>query len=201
MDFEYSTENTYLQIVKMKDDDENGGWGAVIKRSLLPSQFYVIEKKPEVASSLYYSLVEPTAVYTLTTSAQKFLLELILSKVESEDDNLSNKKSKKHSQLGGFNAGDLCKKINILENRPMWIDDSEIQSVTRLCEKCRQMKEEHHIQFAVIDDFLNLPTPQSVLQGMDAPDAAYKQLCLLAKELEIVVIALLDPSVYHSDKE
>lgn len=198
---EYSTEITNLQIVKMKDDNENGGWGAVIKCSLLPSQFYVIEKKPEVASSFYHSLVEPTAVYTLTKSAQKFLLELILSKVESEDDNLSDKKRRKHPQLGGFNVGDLCKKINNLENRPLWIDDSEIQSVTQLCDKCRKMKEEHHIQFAVIDDFIHLPTPQSVLEGLEAPDAAYKQLCQLAKELDIIVVALLDPSVYHSDKE
>lgn len=198
---EYTTEITNVQIVKMKDDNKNGSWGDALKCSLTPSQFYVIEKKPAVAFSFYLSLVEPTAVYTLTTSAQKFLLELVLSKVESGDGCLSDKKRMKQVQLGGYNAGDLSKKINILENRPMWIDDSEIQSVTELCEKCRRMKEEHQIQFVVIDDFLNLPTPQSVLEGMEAPDAAYKQLCLLAKELDIVVVGLLDSSVYHSNKE
>ena len=198
---EYTTENITFQIFRMKDDIGNGGWGAALKRSLTPSQFYVIKKKPDVAFSFYLSLVEPTAVYTLTMSAQKFLLELVLSKVESEEGCLSDKKRKKHVQLGGFNAGELCKKINIIEKRPMWIDDSEIQSVTVLCEKCRRMKEEHHIQFVVIDDFLHLPTPQSVLEGMEAPDAAYKQLCLLAKELDIVVVGLLDPSVYQSDEE
>ena len=50
---EYTTENTYLQIVRMKDDNENGGLGAALKRSLAPSQFYVIEKTPEIASSFY----------------------------------------------------------------------------------------------------------------------------------------------------
>ena len=74
----------------------------------------------------------------------------------------------------------------------MWIDDSEIQSITELCEKCRRMKKERHIQYVVIDDFLNAPIPQSVLEGLEAPDANYKQLSQLAKELDIVVVALLE---------
>lgn len=197
---EYTTENTYLQIVKMKDDRENGSMGAAIKRCLVPSQFYIIEKKPEMTYSFYYSLVEPSVVYTPTKSAPKFLMELVLSKVESLDGSLIDKKRRKHTQTGGFNVDDLYKKINVLENRPMWIDDSEIQSVTALCEKCRRMKEERHIQFAVIDDFMYLPIPESVLKGLDAPDTAYRQLCQLAKELDIAVVALLDSSVFHPDK-
>jgi len=197
---EYTTENTYLQIVKLKDDREIESIGAAIKRCLVPSQFYVIEKKPEMAYSFYNSLVEPSAVYTLTKSAPKFLMELLLSKVESLDGYLSDKKRRKPVQTGGYNVDDLCKKITVLENRPMWIDDSEIQSVTTLCEKCRRMKEKRHIQFAVIDDFMHLPIPESVLKGMEAPDAAYRQLCQLAKELDIVVVALLDSSIFHPEK-
>ena len=198
---EYTTENTYLQIVRMKGDYTNGDWGAVIKRSLIPSQFYVLEKKPEVTSSFYFSLVEPSAVFTHTKSAPKFLMELLLSKVESFDEDLFEKKKIKPSQIGGIIMDDLNMKIKLLENRPMWIDDSKIQSVTEFCIKCRRMKEERHIQFAVIDDFLNMPVPESVQRGLEAPDAAYKQLCQLAKELDIVVVALLDSSLYHYNKE
>ena len=198
---EYTTESTNLQIVKMKDDNENGDWGAVIKRNLMPSQFYVIEKKPEIASSFYYSLVEPSAVFTLTKSASKFLMELLLSKAVSFNESFfDDKKRMKPSQIGSFLMDDLNMKINVLENRPMWIDDSEIQSVTEFCMKCRRLKEEHHIQFAVIDDFINLPTPKSVLEGWAEPDTVYKQLCQLAKELDIVVVALLDSSIFHPDK-
>ena len=174
---ENTTENAILQIVRIKDDYTNGDLGAIIKHGLMPSQFYVIEKKPKAASSFYLSLVEPTIVFTLTSSAQKHLLELLLSEIKSFDE------------------------IHLLGNRSMWIDDSEIQSVTELCANCRQMKEEHHIQFVVIDDFQHLPSSQSVLEGSEVPDAAYEQLCQLAKELDIVVVALLAPSVYHSDDE
>lgn len=187
-----TTEITNLQIVRMKDYDENGGWGAAIKQSLMPSQFYVIEKKPEIVSSLYYSLVEPSTVFTLTKSAPIFLLEILLLRVEPLDEDLSKQKRRERAQTGGYNVDDLCRQINVLENRPMWIDDSEIQSITELCEKCRRMKEERHIQFVVIDDFLHVPIPQSVREGMEAPDAVNKQLCQLAKELNIVVVALLE---------
>lgn len=189
---EYATEITNLQIVRMKDDCENGCWGAAIKQSLMPSQFYIIEKKPETISSLYFSLVEPSTVFTLTKSAPIFLLELLLLRVEPLDEELSKKKRRERAQMGGFNVDDLCMQINVLENRPMWIDDSEIQSVTELCEKCRRMKEERHIQFVVIDDFMHLPIPESVLKGLEEPDTVNKQLCQLAKELDIVVVALLE---------
>lgn len=192
MDYTNKTEITTLRMVKLKDDNEQGGWGAVIKRSLTPGQFFVMEKKPEIASSFYYSLVEPTIVFTLTKNAPIFLLELLLLRVEPLDEDLSKKKRMERAQTGGFNVDDLCKQINVLENRPMWIDDSEIQSITELCEKCRQMKKERHIEYVVIDDFLGVPIPQSVLEGMEAPDANYKQLCQLAKELDIVVVALLE---------
>lgn len=192
MEYTNKTEITNLQIVKMKDDTEKGGWGAVIKRSLTPGQFFVMEKKPEIASSFYYSLVEPTIVFTLTKSAPIFLLELLLLRVEPLDEDLSKKKRIERVKAGGFNVNDLCKQINFLENRPMWIDDSEIQSITELSEKCRRMKKEHHIQYVVIDDIYGVPIPQSVLEGMEAPDANYRQLCQLAKELDIVVVALLE---------
>ena len=197
---ENTTEITNLQIVRMKDDNENGGWGAAIKRSLMPSQFYVIQKNQGTASSFYLSLVEPTVIYTPTRSAQELLLEIALSKNESENGCHSDKRGKKHSPTGSFNVSDLSKSINVLENRPMWIDNSEIQSVTELCEKCRRMKEEHHIQFAVIDDFLKVLIPQSVWEGREAPDAPYKQLCQLAKDLDIVVVALSLPSIFHANE-
>ena len=56
------------------------------------------------------------------------------------------------------------------------------------------MKEERNIQFVVIDDFMHLPIPEIVLQGREEPDAVNKQLCRLAKELDIAVVALVDSS-------
>ena len=181
-------ENVKIVIVKMKDCGENDDLGAALKRSLVPSQLYVIDKTPEIATSFYYSLFEPTAVFTITKSSTHFYQDLLWSRVETS------------CQRGGIDPDDIGKTLNALENRPMWIDDTMFQSVADLCEKCRQLKEERNIQFVVIDDFVHLPIPESVLRGLEEPDAVNKQLCRLAKELDIAVVALVDPSANDTNE-
>lgn len=175
-------ESVKIEIVKMKDYGVNDDLGTALKRSLVPSQLYVIDKTPEIATSFYYSLVEPSVVFTITKSSTQFIKDLMWSRVDSL------------VYTVGIDMGIVGKRINILENLPMWVDDTEFQSVAELCEKCRQMKEERNIQFVVIDDFIHLPIPESVLQGLEEPDTVNKQLCRLAKELDIAVVALVDSS-------
>lgn len=182
-------ENVKIVIVKMKDYGEDGDLGAALKRSLLPSQLYVIDKTPEIATSFYYSLFEPTAVFTITKSSTHFYQDLLWTRVETG------------YQRGSIDPDDIGKTLNALENRPMWIDDTEFQSVTDLCEKCRQLKEERDIQFVIIDDFVHLPIPESVLRGLEEPDAVNKQLCRLAKELDIAVVAFVDPSANDTNEQ
>ena len=173
-------ENVKIEIVKMKDYGDDGDLGAALKRSLVHSQFYIIEKTPEIATSFYYSLFEPTAVFTITKSSTHFFQDLLWSRVETS------------YQRGSIDPDDIGKTLNALENRPMWIDDTEFQSVTDLCEKCRQLKEERNIQFVVIDDFQHLPISNS--------DEVRWQLCKIAKELDIAVVALVDPSANDTDE-
>ena len=181
-------EKAKIEIVRMKDNDENGDLGTAIKRSLVPSQFYIIEKTPKMALSFYSSLDEPSAVFSQTKSSSQFLNDLLLWF-----------KYLAGCQTGGFDTNDIGKIINALENRPMWIDDTKIHSVEELYEKCLQMKAEQKIQFAVIDDFQNLPIPKRVMKGIAKPD--YQQLCQIAKELDIVLVALVDPSANNTSEQ
>lgn len=167
-------EKAKIEIVRMKDNDESGKLGTAIKRSLVPSQFYIIEKTPEIAISFYSSLDDPSVVFTQTKSSSQFFNDLLC-----------------FEYLAGCQTNDIGKTINLLQNRPMWIDDSKIHSIEELYEKCLQLKEEQNIRYAVIDDFQNLPVPKRVLKGCAKPD--YQQLCQIAKELDIVLVALVDP--------
>ena len=181
----YSMENRFekaeINIVRMSFG-VNDDLGTALKRILLPSQLYVIDKTSEIATSFYYSLVEPSVVFTITKSSTQFIKDLMWSRINSL------------VYTVGIDMGVVGKRIKILENLPMWVDDTKFQSVAELCEKCRQMKEERNIQFVVIDDFMHLPIPEIVLQGREEPDAVNKQLCRLAKELDIAVVALVDSS-------
>lgn len=188
----YSMENrfetTEINIVRMSFG-VNDDLGTALKRSLVPSQLYIIDKTPEIATSFYYSLDEPSVVFTLTKSSTQFIKDLMWSRVESLV-----------YDMVGIDMGVVGKRVNILEKLPMWVDDTKFQSVAELCEKCLQMKEERNIQFVVIDDFVHLPIPESVLRGLEEPDAVNKHLCRLAKELDIAVVALVDPSANDTDE-
>ena len=97
-----------------------------LKRILVPSQLYVIDKTSEIATSFYYSLVEPSVVFTITKSSTQFNKDLMWSRVNSL------------VYTVGIDMGVIGKRIKILENLPMWVDDTKFQSVAELCEKCRQ---------------------------------------------------------------
>ena len=187
----YSMENRFetaeINIVRMSFGI-NDDLGTALKRSLAPSQLYIIDKTQEIATSFYYGLDEPSVVFTLTKSSTQFIKDLMWSRAEAG------------YLTGVFDLDDIGKTINIMENRPMWIDDTEFQSVADLCEKCCQLKEERNIKFVVIDDFVHLPIPEGVQRRLEEPDAVNKHLCRLAKELDVAVVALVDPSENDTDE-
>lgn len=185
----YSMENRFekaeINIVRMSFG-VNDDLGTALKRSLVTSQLYVIDKTPEIATSFYYSLDEPSVVFTLTKSSTQFIKDLMWSRVDSLV-----------YHTPGIDMGVIGKRVNILENRPMWIDDSKIQSVEELYEKCLQMKEERNIQFVVIDDFQRLALPTS--------DEILWQLCKIAKKFDIVLVGMKratcnDTDEYHQSR-
>lgn len=163
-------EKAKIDVVKMKNYGENSDLGAEIVRHLVPSQFYIIEKTPEIAISFYSSLEEPSVIFSQTKSSTQFFKDYLWSRAEDG------------YQTGGFDPNDIGKIINTLESRPIWIDDTGIQSVEELYEKCLQMKAEQNIQFAVIDDFQRLALPDS--------DEVLWQLCKIAKKFDIVLVGM-----------
>ena len=179
-------EKTKIEIVRMKDDGENGDLGTTLMRSLVPSHFYIVEKTPEMATSFCYNLTAPAAVYTITKSLYQFFGDLI-----GYDGGTKSKTS-------GFEMDEICKKTKVLENKPLWIDDTEFENIAELCEKSRQMKEEHHVQFVIIDDLQNLPALKQVQEGDEKPDTVCQQLCQLAKELDVVVLGFTKSSEHQN---
>lgn len=179
----YSMENRFetaeINIVRMSFGI-NDDLGTALKRSLAPSQLYIIDKTPEIATSFYYSLDEPSVVFTLTKSSTQFIKDLMWSRAEAG------------YLTGVFDLDDIGKTINIMENRPMWIDDSKIHSVEELYEKCLQMKEERNIQFVVIDDFQRLAPPNS--------DEILWQLCKIAKKFDIVLVGMKRATCNDTDE-
>ncbi len=152
--------------------------------------FFVVRRNPELVSSTVFCFKAPTVVFTLTKTSSQFILELLSSKVEAYFDKVLSKKHEKElPQIGDLKLRTLCKKISVLEDKPLWIDDTEFQSVTELCEKCRQMKKEHQIGVVIIDDYYHLVGAEDDEDFEEKRDAASRQLCQLTDELGIFTVA------------
>jgi len=152
--------------------------------------FFVVRRNPELVSSTVFSFKAPTVIFTLTKNSSQFVLEILSSKVEAHFDKiLSKNQEKKHTRISDLELRTLCKKISVLEDKPIWIDDMEFHSVTELCEKCRQMKKEYHIGVVIIDDYYHLVGSEEDNDFEEKQDAASRQLCQLTDELGILTVA------------
>lgn len=179
-----------IGVFRMKDDREIVDIGTSFKRNLESSRFYIVEKKREIAYPFYYSLVEPSAVFTTKSPAQ-FVFELLLTKVESMNE----------YHTGSIDLDDIIKNASVFENRPMRINNYGFQSIAELCKKCRQMKTEYRIQYVVIDDFQQLLVSKCMHEGRIEFDEVYEQLSQLAKKLDIVVVAFNSSSTDSEESQ
>ena len=153
-------------------------------------RFFVVKRIPEQVSSFVFNLAVPTVIFTLTKSSYQFVMELLSTKIEINfDEVLCKKKKKEFARIGDLKIRALCEKVNALENRPLWIDDTEFHSVTELCEKCHQIVKEHQIQVVIIDDYYHLTVPNSEEDLVEKQDSAGRQLRQLTNELDILTVA------------
>ena len=157
--------------------------------------FFVVRRNPELVSSTVFSFKAPTVIFTLTKNSSQFVLELLSSKVDAHFNTILSKKQEKElTRISDLKLRALCKKISVLEDKALWIDDTEFQSVTELCEKCRQMKKEHQIGVVIIDDYYHLVGTEDDEDFKEKRDAASRQLCQLTDELGILTVAFANTS-------
>jgi replicative DNA helicase len=157
--------------------------------------FLVARRNPQYVSSTVFCFNAPTVVFTLSKTSSQFVLELLSSKVDAHFNTILSKKQEKElTRISDLKLRALCKKISVLEDKALWIDDTEFQSVTELCEKCRQMKKEHQIGVVIIDDYYHLVGTEDDEDFKEKRDAASRQLCQLTDELGILTVAFANTS-------
>lgn len=84
----------------------------------------------------------------------------------------------------------LLRAINMLENAPIYIDETPAISILELRAKTRRMKMEHDIGLIIIDYLQLMKGPQHVQNREQEVSEISRSLKALAKEIEIPVIAL-----------
>jgi replicative DNA helicase len=73
---------------------------------------------------------------------------------------------------------------------PLFIDDSPNMSMMEIRAKCRRLKQRHDLKFVIVDYLQLMSSPKRVENRQQEVSELSRSLKLLAKELELPVVAL-----------
>jgi replicative DNA helicase len=127
------------------------------------------------------------AIFSLEMSSRQLVTRMISAESEIPGEKL------KKGTLADYEWMQLNKKIDDLNQAPIFIDDTPALSVFELRSKCRRLKEQHQIEMIIID-YLQLMRGDDAnnKNGNREQEVSYisRSLKALAKELDVPVLAL-----------
>jgi replicative DNA helicase len=128
----------------------------------------------------------PSAVFSLEMSSLQLAQRLISSETELPMEKL------RKGQLQDYEFEQLTTKVASLSEAPIYIDDTAALSVFELRAKARRLKENHNIQFIVIDYLQLMTSGNDNMRGNREQEISTisRALKSLAKELNLPIIAL-----------
>jgi replicative DNA helicase len=99
-----------------------------------------------------------------------------------------------HSMRTGQMSDDdwtrLARRMSEVANAPLFIDDSPNMSMMEIRAKCRRLKQQHDLRLVIIDYLQLMSSPKRVENRQQEVSELSRSLKLLAKELNVPVIAV-----------
>jgi replicative DNA helicase len=84
----------------------------------------------------------------------------------------------------------LARRMSEVADAPLFIDDSPNVSLMEIRAKCRRLKQRHDLKFVVVDYLQLMSSPKRVENRQQEVSEMSRSLKLLAKELDVPVVAL-----------
>jgi len=160
---------------------------------LHPGQMVIIAARPGVGKStlamdfMRSASVEndtPSALFSLEMSKMEIVLRLLSAEAEVK---LTNMRSGKMDESEWTR---LAQTMGKLEKAPIFIDDSPNLTMMEIRTKARQIKQKHGLGLIVVD-YLQLMTSGRKVESRQQEVSEFsRQLKLLAKEVEVPLIAI-----------
>nr|MBD3623198.1 replicative DNA helicase [Sunxiuqinia sp.] len=127
----------------------------------------------------------PVAVFSLEMSSVQLVNRLIAAETELGSEKIKN------GHLADWEWEHFNRKLNILEEAPLFIDDTPALSIFEFRAKCRRLKMQHDIGVVIVD-YLQLMTAGDAGRGSREQEVSMisRSLKAIAKELDIPILAL-----------
>jgi replicative DNA helicase len=164
-----------------------------LTNGLHPGQMIVIAARPALGkSTLALDLARAASVRAGLTSVI-FSLEMsrneITMRLLSAEARVSLH-SMRTGQMGEEDWTRLARRMSEVVDAPMFIDDSPNMSMMEIRAKCRRLKQRHDLRLVIIDYLQLMSSPKRVENRQQEVSDMSRSLKLLAKELNVPVIAV-----------
>nr|WP_243058667.1 replicative DNA helicase [Nocardioides sp. SR21] len=156
-------------------------------------QMIIVAARPAMGkSTLALDFCRAASIHNNLTSVF-FSLEMTRSEITMRLLSAEAKVPLNHIRNGNMNDDDwakLARKMGEVSSAPMFIDDSPNMTMMEIRAKARRLKQRHDLRLVVID-YLQLMTSGKKVESRQLEVSEFsRQIKLLAKELEVPVIAL-----------
>ncbi|WP_306370930.1 replicative DNA helicase [Nocardiopsis sp. CC223A] len=164
-----------------------------LTNGLHPGQMVIIAARPAVGKSTLALDFARAASIKHNMTAVFFSLEMgrneIVMRLLSAEARVPL-----HTMRSGLMTDDdwarLARRMGEVANAPLFIDDSPNMSMMEIRAKCRRLKQQHDLKLVIVDYLQLMSSPGRVESRQQEVSEMSRSLKLLAKELEVPVVAL-----------
>jgi replicative DNA helicase len=164
-----------------------------LTNGLHPGQMVVIAARPAVGKSalaldfarsatIRHQL--PTVLFSLEMGRNEITMRLLAAEARVPMSVMRN------GQMNDDDWARLARRMSEVADAPLFIDDSPNMSLMEIRAKCRRLKQRHDLKMVIIDYLQLMSSPRRVENRQQEVSEMSRSLKLLAKELEVPVVAL-----------
>jgi replicative DNA helicase len=164
-----------------------------LTNGLHPGQMIVIAARPAVGKSTLALDFARAAAIRNGMATVLFSLEMGRNEITMRLLSAEARVPMHTMRTGQMNDDDwarLARRMSEVADAPLFIDDSPNMSLMEIRAKCRRLKQRNDLKFVIIDYLQLMSSPKRVENRQQEVSEMSRSLKLLAKELDVPVIAL-----------
>ena len=164
-----------------------------LTNGLHPGQMIVIAARPALGKSTLALDLARAASVKHSLASVIFSLEMSRNEITMRLLSAEARVPLHSMRTGQMNDDDwtrLARRMSEVVNAPLFIDDSPNMSMMEIRAKCRRLKQRHDLRLVIIDYLQLMTSPKRVENRQQEVSDMSRSLKLLAKELDVPVIAV-----------
>jgi replicative DNA helicase len=151
-------------------------------RSMIPTHNSTLALDFARAAAIRHGI--PTVLFSLEMGRNEITMRLLSAESRVPLQTMRT------GQMNDDDWARLARRMSEVADAPLFIDDSPNMSMMEIRAKCRRLKQRHDLKFVIVDYLQLMSSPRRPENRQQEVSELSRSLKLLAKELEVPVVAL-----------